>query len=79
MDMDSIIFGEITIRQILYALGSIAAITIVLKILKKLFFPPKSNLQHSAAFTCAGCGWTGHIGQYAHSCPKCSRPVDSNI
>jgi predicted RNA-binding Zn-ribbon protein involved in translation (DUF1610 family) len=49
---------------------------IVLNILKKLIFPQKANLQHSMAFTCPSCGWTGHIGKYARTCPKCSQPVD---
>lgn len=75
MDLDIIVFGDITLRQCLYGAGGVIAILIVLRILKKLIFPQKANLQHSIAYTCPNCGWSGHIGKYARTCPKCSGPV----
>ena len=76
MDLDIIVFGDITLRKCLYGVGGVAAVLIVLKVLKKLIFPPKANLEHSVAFSCPSCGWTGHIGKYARSCPKCSGPAN---
>ncbi len=75
MDLDVIVFGDITLRKCLYGAGGVLVILIVLNILKKLIFPQKANLQHSIDHTCPDCGWTGHIGKYARSCPKCGRPI----
>jgi hypothetical protein len=76
MDLDIIVFGDITLRKCLYGAGGVLVALIVLNILKRLIFPQKANLQHSIAFTCPSCGWTGHIGKYARSCPKCNQPVN---
>jgi hypothetical protein len=75
MDLDIIVYGEITLRTCLYWAGGALVAFIVLKVLKQLIFPQKENLQHSIAFTCPSCGWQGHIGKYARSCPKCNQPV----
>lgn len=75
MNLDAVVFGEVTVGQCLYIVAGIVVAVVVLKAIKKLFFPAKSNLQHSVAYTCSSCGWKGHIGQYARQCPKCSHPV----
>jgi hypothetical protein len=75
MDFDTIVFGQITLRQCLHGAGGILVALVVLSIAKKLIFPKKSNLEHSIGYTCSNCGWSGHIGKYARSCPKCNQPV----
>jgi hypothetical protein len=75
IDLDIIVFGEITLRQCLYGAGGVLIALVILNILKKLIFPQKANLQHSIDYTCSNCGWSGHIGKHARSCPKCSQPV----
>ena len=75
MDLDIIVYGDITLRECLYGAGGVIVALLVFNILKRLIFPQKANLEHSIAFACPSCGWTGHIGKYARSCPKCNQPV----
>lgn len=75
MDLDIIVYGDITLRQCLYGLGVAVAVYLVLKIFKKLFFAKSEPMPHSIEFVCSSCGWRGRIGKYAARCPKCSQPV----
>jgi hypothetical protein len=75
MDLDIIVYGDITLRQCLYVLGAIVATSLVLRIFGKLFFSKSEPMAHSIEFVCSSCGWRGRIGKYAARCPKCSQPV----
>jgi hypothetical protein len=75
MDLDIIVYGDITLRQCLYGLGAVILVSMVLKIFKKLFFTKAEPMAHSVEFVCSNCGWQGRIGKFAARCPKCSQPV----
>jgi len=71
MNLDLIVFGEITLRQLLYGVGAVIAVIF----LKKLLFKKKPYLKHTVYFSCNSCGWEGHIGKYGTHCPKCNSPI----
>jgi predicted Zn-ribbon and HTH transcriptional regulator len=75
MNLDIIVYGDITLRQCLYGLGAVVAVFMILKLFKKLFLSRSEPMKHSIPFVCSSCGWQGRIGQFAARCPKCSQPV----
>ena len=75
MDLDIIVYGDITLRQCLYWLAVVVAGYVILKVVKRLFFTRAAPMQHSVTFVCNACGWQGRIGQYAARCPKCGQSV----
>ena len=76
MDLDIIVFGEYTLRQLLYTLGALFVLYIFFNVIRKHFFTKKDYLKHSVAYICSHCGWRGQIGKFAKQCPRCSRPVN---
>lgn len=76
MNLDIIVYGDITLLQCLYSLGVLVAVYMVLKLLKKLFFNRSEPMKHSIPVVCSSCGWQGRIGQFAAHCPKCGQSVE---
>jgi len=71
MTMDTVLFNDITIGQVLPWLIAAVLLYAVLKIYKALFAKKKVNLQHTVYFACSNCGWEGHISKFGTRCPKC--------
>ena len=76
MDLDIIVFGEYTLRQLLYVLGVLFVLYLLFNVMRKYFFTEKDHLKHSIAYVCNNCGWRGQIGKYAKHCPKCNQQVN---
>ena len=72
--MDTIIFGNYTLQQILIVVGIIVGVSILLKIVKKLFSSDKVDRHHQIV-KCRSCGWNGQVSRHAGVCPKCNKPL----
>ena len=75
MPLDTLIFKDITLGQLLLWLGLGFGLYAILKLYRVLFARKKVNLQHLVYFTCTNCGWEGHISKFGTRCPKCDASV----
>jgi hypothetical protein len=50
MNLDIIVYGDITMRQCLYWLGAVVAIYMAIKMFKKMFFSRSEPMKHSIPF-----------------------------
>ena len=71
MTMDTILFNDITVGQLVPWLAAVVVLYAALKIYKALFAKKKVVLQHTVYFACSNCGWEGHISKFGTHCPKC--------
>jgi len=72
--MNTIVFGNYTLQQILIVAGIVVGVVIFLKIIKKLFSSDKVD-QHHQIVKCRSCGWKGQVSRHAGICPKCNKPL----
>lgn len=79
MNLDTIVFNDITVGRMLFWVAVAVAIYMVPKMVPKLykliFGKKKVNLQHTVYFACSNCGWEGHISKFGTRCPKCDAPA----
>jgi predicted Zn-ribbon and HTH transcriptional regulator len=75
MNLDTIIFNDVTVEQLLPWLVAVVVLYAVFRIYKILFAKKKVNLQHTVYFACSNCGWEGHISKFGTRCPKCDAPA----
>lgn len=71
MTIDTILFNDITVGQLLPWLVAVGVIYAVFKVYRVLFRKKKATLQHRVYFVCSNCGWEGHISKFGTRCPKC--------
>ena len=72
--MDTIVFGQYSVQDMLVGAGFVLVLFIFLMILKKIFKKKESD-QHIQFVQCTGCGWQGRVSKYAGRCPKCNTPL----
>ncbi len=72
MDLEMIVFGDFTLRQILYFSSIVIGAIIFLRIVKKLFFKKRPVLQHTVYYVCNNCDWEGQVSKFGTHCPKCN-------
>ena len=72
--MDTIVFGQYSVQDVLVGAGFVLGILILLIILKQLFSKKKDDT-HIQSVECSGCGWQGRISRYAGRCPACNTPL----
>lgn len=79
MNLDTIVFNDITVGRMLFWVAVVVAIYMVPKMVPKLFKllfgKKKVILQHTVYFTCGNCGWEGHVSKFGTRCPKCDAPT----
>jgi len=75
MNLDKIIFNDITVGQLLPWFVAVVVLYAIFRIYKIIFAKKKVNLQHTIYFACSNCGWEGHISKFGTRCPKCDAPV----
>ncbi len=75
MDLDTIVFGEWTLKQVLMIGGGLVVLFILLGYIRKLFFSRPDDSEHVQAVRCRSCGWQGRVSRYAGRCPKCNEPL----
>lgn len=76
--MDTVVFGDYTVLDLLIYGGIGVGALILLGFLKKLFSGQKTS-EHVQVVRCNGCGWQGQVSKYAGKCPKCSQPLGSQM
>lgn len=78
MNLDTVIFQNITLGQL--AAWTLAAVALygIIKFYRALFVKKKTNLQHTVYFVCTHCGWEGHISKFGTRCPKCNAPAENH-
>lgn len=75
MNLDTIIFNDVTLGQLLPWIVAAVVVYVTFRIYKTLFAKKKVNLQHTVYFACSNCGWEGHISKFGTRCPKCDAPA----
>ena len=76
MTLDTIVFNDITVGQMLPWLLGVVAVYAIVKTYRALFMKKKVNLQHMVYFACSNCRWEGHISKFGTRCPKCDAAVN---
>ena len=76
--MDTIIFGNYTLGQVLYAAGGVVLLIIFLVLVLKLL-KTKEPSEHVQIVQCKNCGWQGQVSRYAGRCPKCNEPLGDRL
>jgi len=72
--LDTIVFGNYTLQQILIVVGIVIGVVILLKMIQKLFSSDKVDRHHQMV-KCRSCGWKGQVSRHAGRCPKCNKPL----
>lgn len=74
MDLETIVFGNYSVQDLIVYGGIAIGVVIFLVLLKKLF-TGKETSEHVQVTRCASCGWQGQVSRYAGVCPKCNQPI----
>ena len=75
MNLDTIIFNDVTVEQLLPWFVAVVVTYVIFRIYRVFFTKKKVNLQHTIYFACSNCGWEGHISKFGTRCPKCDAPA----
>ena len=74
--MDTIIFGTLTLEDLIIFAGGLVSLFVVWSLVKKIF-KKKETHKHQQMVNCTACGWHGIVSQYAGICPKCNASIGS--
>jgi predicted Zn-ribbon and HTH transcriptional regulator len=69
--LETIVFGNFSVQDILTIAVVIISAIILIKIIKTLFKKEK-NTPHLQRVRCGNCGWEGQVSRYAGRCPRCN-------
>lgn len=72
--MDTIIFGNFTVQDIVITAGVIIGFFYFLPVLKKIL-KKKKIPAYAQVVACSQCGWQGQVSMHAGRCPKCNKPL----
>ncbi len=72
--MDTIVFGNYTVYNLIVAACAVIVFLVVMSILKKIFIKEKAA-KYTHLVKCAGCHWQGRVSTIAGKCPKCNSPL----
>jgi hypothetical protein len=72
--LDTIVFGEYTVGDVLILGGILVALFIIFRILKRVF-KKQENSQYVQSADCLNCGWHGKVSRLAGRCPKCNQSL----
>ena len=75
MNLDTVIFNDITLGQLLPWVVGAAIVLMIIRLYRALFTKRNVNLQHTVYFVCSHCGWEGNISKFGTRCPKCDTPT----
>lgn len=71
--MDTVVFGDVTVFQLMVSGGVVIGLFFVWSLLKKIFKKEKASA-HTQPVECF-CGWKGRVSIHAGRCPKCGSPI----
>jgi len=74
--MDTVIFGNFTLWQLLNYAWIVLVVLILYWALKGILKKTKKS-HHYQVSVCEHCGWQGEVSVYAGKCPKCNRPLSA--
>lgn len=72
--MDTIVFGNFTVQDILIAAGAVIAFFYGWPALKRAL-KKKNPPSYAQTAQCTRCGWQGQVSKHAGKCPKCNKPL----
>ncbi|MCD6586035.1 MAG: hypothetical protein J7K96_09775 [Desulfobacteraceae bacterium] len=72
--METIVFGNFTVMDILIAAGVIIGVFYLWPVLKRIL-SKKGAPAYAQVANCKGCGWQGQVSMHAGRCPKCNKPL----
>lgn len=72
--MDTIVFGNFTIQDLIIAAVVIITLSVCWKITKKLFKKDRSD-PYAVSVKCYNCGWEGKVSKFTRKCPSCNSEV----
>lgn len=74
--MDTIVFGNLTLRDILLPVILCTVVLIILfRAIKSLLGKKNPDDVHAQFVKCTSCGWQGRVSRYAGRCPSCNEPL----
>ena len=76
--MDTIVFGNYTIQDLIIAAVVVMALFFLWKTIKKFFAKDKSKA-YAQAVKCHSCGWEGKVSKYAGKCPQCNSSLGDQL
>jgi len=72
--METIIFGNFTLQDIIIAAAAVIVIFFLLPVIKRMLRRKKTPI-YAQQVRCRECGWQGQASKHAGRCPKCNAPV----
>ncbi len=78
MEMDTIVFGNYSVQDVLIAAGVIVALLMLVSVVKK-FFKKEKVSGHIQIVRCKNCGWRGQVSKHAGRCPGCNEPLGDQL
>ncbi len=72
--MDTIVFGNFTVSDLIIAAIAIFVVSFCWRIVKKFLQKDRSNA-YAVSVKCWNCGWEGKVSKIARKCPKCNSEV----
>ena len=76
--MDSIVFGEVTLQQLLIWIGAGVGALVLIGILRKMF-RRKQPMAQMQTVSCPNCNWQGRASRFAGRCPKCNEAIGDRL
>lgn len=76
LSWDMIVWGDITLRQLLQYTVMFIVVFIAFKVVRKLFSKKRTTLQNTVYFVCRHCDWEGQVSKFGTHCPKCNAEIE---
>jgi predicted Zn-ribbon and HTH transcriptional regulator len=76
--MDAIVFGEVSLQQLLIWVGAGVGALVILGVLRKMF-SRKQPMAQMQTVSCTNCNWRGRASRFAGRCPKCNEPIGERL
>jgi len=72
--METIVFGNFTVMDILIAAGVIIGFFYLWPVLKRVLRKKEAS-SYAQIVSCDRCDWQGQVSKHAGRCPKCNTPL----
>lgn len=72
--MDTIVFGNFTVQDLIIAAAVVIGILYLRPVLKRIL-RKKQTPVYAQDVRCSQCGWQGQVSRHAGRCPRCNAPI----